>query len=846
MSQVVVGGRATAVPGVYGNTKHATASRRPAPLGKVLTVVGEFPFLENGKFARFSGPSAMTRGVPGNPIVEQIAALAFAPAADDRVRGAATEIVLASVLPSTQAFLQLVDRYSVETLRIKSRLWGALGNQTAIQLSDDTTDSLLRDLALGRNGKAETHSDLGSGPVVSVLYTAGPIVTKAYLAVRSPLYDAATGEATAEVDLIGKIPALTGDAVTTTLGANERSCDGKITVQLGDGVMGDTTFTFSGVNKATGLVDTDTVTIADGTAAPGTTTKEFSRLDSIANNLADAATFQVTFPIRRISKSVASYISDIVAILNDVPLVTATIKNAQASYMPIGALDFLPSTDVTTVGYMRADVWSAVETINARCVVAEAVRLVPTSGPTITRQGSSGVATFTNGSTAGSAFTSTVGLVAGDVLLFGNDSAEPFATLVVASVDGAATVTFESASPGAWTGGPVWLLRPSVPRRPRSFSGGEVAVTGSTHAAETLTVGVGHPLVNGDAVQIELGAGATLPTELDEGVTYYIGDATLTGATVKLYDAPGGSVVSFTADVTGTVTLVRQTQTRYMGGGADGVETTESRDACFAALRQSETAILVPLSTSAGLVQAALDHAVYMAGPGARECNVWAGAPANTALADLKALAVGYNSRHISLCGQEIRLVDPRGRRTWFGPQWQALQCAAMQAGMGIAQPITSKRPRCVDVRSPASWDGTTHANDLILAGITAYSRDNIGLKVTRAVTTHLASEDVAQTEVSANESVSWSIRDLRDYLTNVIGTDSAEVEINSIAGIAIARLRKQKSDKRITDFDETRVEVSRVNDVVRVGYPLYPAVPNNFVIIEPSVEAVVFELALS
>lgn len=845
MSQVVVGGRATAVPGVYGNTKYATAARRAAPAGKVLTVVGAFPFLKPGTFTSFAGPSALTRAVPGNPIVDQIANVAFSPASDPKIRGAATEIVLASTLPSLQSFLQLVDKYSVEAVRLKSRLWGALGNQTGVQIAADSTDALLRDVVLGRSGTPDVQSDLGSGPVLEVTYTPGAKVTKAYLACRSPLLDAETGDATAELELIAKIPALAGAATTTTLASNERAADGKVTIQPSAAVTGDTTFTITGINKATGLADSDTVLILDAVTAPGTTTKEFSRVDTIALSPSDAVTFQVSWPIRRITKSNASYVSDVAAILNDVPLVTATIKNAQASYMPIGSLDALPSADVTTPTSLRADAWAAVETINARSTLAEAERVIPTSAPTITRQGTTGVATLTAGSTVTSGFTSTSGLLPGDVLLFGTTATDPAATLVVASVDSGTAVTLESASPVTWIGGPVWLLRPAVPRHVQPFSGGTAAVTAVDATANTLTVGAGHPFQAGDAVTLEIGTGGTLPGGYTAGTVVYIGDATITGATVKVYDAPGGSVIDLTAGFVAPVTMTRLTQTRYMAGGSDGVETSASRLACFEALRDSETAVLVPLSTAAELVQACVDHAAYMAGPGARELCVWAGLPVNTTYDAGKALTVGYNTRHLAVAKDEVRLLDSRGRRVWFGPQWQALQMASMQCAVGIAVPITSKRPRAIETRSHASWT-TAGQSATILAGVNCYAKDNLGLKVLRAVTTHLASEDVAQTEVSANESVNWSIRDLRDFLYGIVGESSADVEPNAIKGIAIGRLRKQVQDKRITSFGEEFVDITRYDDVVRVGYPLRPAVPTNFVIVEPTVESVVFELTLN
>lgn len=848
MSQVVAGGVATAVPGVYGKPRYAAGQKRQTPEGKVLSLVGNFPFLENGKFARFSSPAAMVRAVPGDATVELIANVIFNASADDRARGAPAAIELASLNASTQAFNLLQDLFGVNSVKLSSRLFGVRGSQTALQLSPNSVDPLLRDLLVGRAGTTEPLLALGSGPVLNVKYTAGPVVTKALIGVRAPLLDTDADEAVGIVDVIARVPALSGTAGVTNLAADEGTCAGKVTIVPSEAPSGDITITVTGINQATGLTDTDAVVMPSGATVPVLGAVAFSRITGFTVGTTDSATYEILFPIKTLTVNEAPTVASVAAALNDVPRITALIKHAQVTTMPIGALDPMSLSDFTAGSKdIRADAWAFADAVNNLCILAGAEQVKPASAPVITQQGgSSGVATLAADSASGSSFTSTTGLVPGDTLLFGVDADNPVAALRVLSVDSSSAVTFDSASPIDWPGGPVWLLRPTLPSRPASFSGGSAVVSGTTNASDTFTIGVGHPFVDGDGVTLTADDGATLPTGFAEDVTYYIGDASPGSATVKLYDAPGGSLIALSDDLTGTAVMTRVVQTRYMAGGTDGLETTASRDAALQALRFAEAAVLVPLTTAAATVAATLQHSVYMAGPGQRECNVWAGAPRNSTLDALKALAVSYNTRHLSLCAQEIRVVNPQGRRVWLGPEWQALQCAALQCAVNIGVPITFKRPNAIDVRSPVTWDGTLNANELILSGITTYMRDNIGLKVARAVTTHLSDQNIAATEVSANESVYWSIRDLRDYIASVVGTDSANVNTKSLKNIAIPQLRKQKADKRITDFTEAGVDIERYNDVSRITYPVMPVVPNNFVFIEPVVEAVTFELVLS
>jgi hypothetical protein len=301
----------------------------------------------------------------------------------------------------------------------------------------------------------------------------------------------------------------------------------------------------------------------------------------------------------------------------------------------------------------------------------------------------------------------------------------------------------------------------------------------------------------------------------------------------KLSVAPAQRVKAFTGS-------------RRFLGGATGTASTGTRTLMSDALKLTQTAITVCMSLEAADLTAAFAHAVTMAGTGAREIQAFGAVAALASLDDIDTATMGFNSRHMAIATEEIRVIDTKGARRWLDPRFQALQVAAMQAGSGIADPVTNKRPRVIDTRSATAWNGTKNANDIIARGAIAYRRDSLGFLVTRGITTYRASDDVNQTELSANESTNWQIRDMRAELEQAVGKNSAAFDPDALVGLCIARGRKQVDGKMITKFFPDSVYLKRSGDTVIIGYGYMPAVPNNFIILKPSVMPVEFSFNLA
>ena len=284
---------------------------------------------------------------------------------------------------------------------------------------------------------------------------------------------------------------------------------------------------------------------------------------------------------------------------------------------------------------------------------------------------------------------------------------------------------------------------------------------------------------------------------------------------------------------------------RVFAGGTTGVTDATSRQAMRDALKLTQTAVIACMSLAADDISAINSHCIEMAGVGARECCGFYGAPSQASLDDIDALALQFNNRHMSLWTEDIRVVDSQGLRRWLDPRFQALQMAAGQCSVPIARPLNRRRPRVLETRSAAAWNGTKNANDLIKRGANGYSRDALGFMVTRAITSYRGSDDVNQTECSANSSVNWQIRDMRDFLQPVVDANSAEFYIDAIITLAIERGRRQVASKLITAFYENTVYAFRQGDILVVGYAFSPAVPTNFLILRPEIRPVRFEFSI-
>lgn len=282
------------------------------------------------------------------------------------------------------------------------------------------------------------------------------------------------------------------------------------------------------------------------------------------------------------------------------------------------------------------------------------------------------------------------------------------------------------------------------------------------------------------------------------------------------------SIAESSVVVSNTYTLSGgSSSTAQLTDWATGLENIES----------SDIQIIVPWIGSAPHHSAIATH-LRKAALAGRERNAWVGAAASETLDQLNTRAKSLNDRNIALVGQQVKLIDPLGNTVTRDPMWLALILACMQAGSPVATPLTRKQPDVVDVLG--QWDGNKDASEAIQKGISSLSFGPLGWRVERSVTTYLTDANPIYSEVSANESVNASIRDLRAGLDIFVGQANRSLTANRIKSIVEARLNRQVLDGVIKAFKDVVLE--DLGDTLNVNYTVAAVEPINFIRITASV----------
>lgn len=273
-------------------------------------------------------------------------------------------------------------------------------------------------------------------------------------------------------------------------------------------------------------------------------------------------------------------------------------------------------------------------------------------------------------------------------------------------------------------------------------------------------------------------------------------------------------------------------QEAYLAGGT---ETPGSKDYA-SALQQIETAdvqIVVLDSTTYADHAALVQHCKNAAVAGS-ERNGYVAAPSTSSLADLLANYTGLlNSRHVGLCAQKPTVVNTKGALEEVDEWYLAVMLAGMQAGTDISTPLTRKRPAVT--ATSQSWVPNRDAATAIKHGVIQLSSDSLGYYVERSVTTYLSDDNPVYSEVSTNESVNTSIRDLRSMLNSEIGTAVVGTTAKQLTGRVEDRLEQQV---RAGVLKAVRnVVLTTLGDTIRVDYEAAPVEPLNFVLIGVSAQ---------
>jgi hypothetical protein len=270
-----------------------------------------------------------------------------------------------------------------------------------------------------------------------------------------------------------------------------------------------------------------------------------------------------------------------------------------------------------------------------------------------------------------------------------------------------------------------------------------------------------------------------------------------------------------------------------LAGGTYSAAVTSDVTTAFTSCRTFDIQTFAILDTAQPAQEALRTHCTYMAGLGGGECNGYAGMPSLSTFDAFKARARSLNTRHVSLCGQDVVAFSPSGIETQYGPEMFALMAAAMQCSTPVATPLTRKRPLVNSVVTHSSWDADTDAEEALENGLFILTTDRLGLRIERSLTTYLTDDNPVFSEMSANESLNNSIRDLRRNLDTIIGDPNVTPTAARIKALAKARLLYQVDNNIIKAFNTSSLAVDDLGDYFRVRFTEAPVEPTNWIVVE-------------
>lgn len=293
-------------------------------------------------------------------------------------------------------------------------------------------------------------------------------------------------------------------------------------------------------------------------------------------------------------------------------------------------------------------------------------------------------------------------------------------------------------------------------------------------------------------------------------------------ALVNAARSPGGQLPP--ANTAGALFLV---------GGTEGVTTITEWQTALTELEKRRYNTLVVLSEDPAVHNLALTHLLRKNGVLKSEADGIVGigtGGAGETLTNIKAQIQALNTRHLSAVSQEVQRFDPdTGVATWYPPYIHAAIAAGMQAGSALAEPLTRKTYIAQDIRNDPSWSVTNDVSSLIDAGLMVAEKvDGVGIRWVRSITTHLADDNLAFVERSANESVITAVFRLRNALEQRIGTRGLASAVGAIQTLAAAELDRMVDEEVIVAWKALQVE--QVGDVFPVSVQMQPVGPVNFI----------------
>ncbi|HEY5553012.1 MAG TPA: hypothetical protein VIK52_14060 [Opitutaceae bacterium] len=272
----------------------------------------------------------------------------------------------------------------------------------------------------------------------------------------------------------------------------------------------------------------------------------------------------------------------------------------------------------------------------------------------------------------------------------------------------------------------------------------------------------------------------------------------------------------------------------FLIGGSEGVTTIAEWQQAFRLLEKRRYNILVPLSRDPAIHSLALTHMLRKNGVLKSESNAYVGIGtadgAGETRTNIQAQIQALGTRHFCAISQEVQRSDPdTGLATFYPPHIFAAIAAGMQAGSPIAEPLTRKTMIATDIRNDDSWVVEEDTSDLIDRGLMIAEKvDGVGIRWVRSITTHLADDNLAFVEMSANESVNTGVFRLRNALEKRVGGRGLTSAVGSILTLAQEELDRLVDEEIIGAWRALQVE--QVGDVFPVALEMSPIGPINFI----------------
>ena len=274
--------------------------------------------------------------------------------------------------------------------------------------------------------------------------------------------------------------------------------------------------------------------------------------------------------------------------------------------------------------------------------------------------------------------------------------------------------------------------------------------------------------------------------------------------------------------------------TNLTGGSSalEGSSDVAAWRAALAALRTKDAHTIVPLVTDADVHDEAREHARHMRGLGANECDVFVGAAPNETLAQLSARRQRLADHDLVIFFQRPERADHLGITRIFGPEWQALEAAAMSCALAPYEPLTWKRAGS-DAYHHASLDPAASGELLLEHGLSFVFTDNANaLKWERVVSTHAEDDDPSLTEPSANRGVNTMLRYLRAGFEGYVADGNAD---RTTILQRLKTLLVECVDLRYIDsFDEQSLDATEAGTAIVLEWDYSANIPKNQIVMRP------------